>query len=98
MTIYLNKFGTILLSREAGREAFMALQTQLSGLPDQESIEVDFGGDISFSPSWGDEFLSPLIRQYGNRVFLINTRNNPSVKATLELLADINKTQFQIKS
>lgn len=98
MIIYLKKFGTLLFSREAGREAFTALQTQLVELKEIENLEIDFEGVVTFSSSWGDEFLTPLIRKYGNRVFLINTQNNPSVKATLELLADINKTQFQIKS
>lgn len=97
MTIYLKKFGTLLFSRETGREAFAALQAQIAELKEHENLEVDFEGVITFSPSWGDEFLTPLIKKYGDRVFLINTKDNPSVKATLELLADINKTQFQIK-
>lgn len=97
MTIYLRKFGTLLFSREAGREAFAALNTQLSELKNDDDLEVDFEGVITFSPSWGDEFLTPLIKKYGNRVFFINTKDNPSVKATLELLTDINKAYFQIK-
>lgn len=97
MTIYLKKFGTLLFSREAGREAFTALQTQVVDLLDTENLEIDFEGVITFSPSWGDEFLTPLIKKYGARVFLINTGDNLSVKATLELLTDINKAYFQIK-
>ena len=98
MTIYLKKFGTLLFSRESGREAFIAVQTQLADITDEEIIEIDFEGVVTFSSSWGDEFLTPLVKKYGNRIFLINTKNNPSTKVTLELLKDINKTPFQIKS
>ena len=89
MTIYLKKFGTTLISRQAGREAFAALQTQLTNIKKYENLELDFEGVITFSPSWGDEFLSPLFKQYGSKLKLVNTEN-PSVKATLELLEKIN--------
>ena len=88
MKIELKKFGTTLIARQNGREALAALQTQLAGLSEKENIELDFEGVITFSPSWGDEFLSPLIKQYGSRLILMNT-GNPSVKATLELLEEI---------
>ncbi len=88
MKIYLEKFGTLLISRQAGREAFAALQPQLSKISSDETLEIDFVGVITFSPSWGDEFLSPLAEKYGERLVLIHTANS-SVKATLELLDEI---------
>jgi len=94
MTIYLKKFGTTLISRQSGREAFAALQSQLINLKENENLELNFDGVITFSPSWGDEFLSPLLKQYGERLILINN-DNPSVKATLELLEQINNAKFQ---
>ena len=94
MKIELKKFGTTLISRQNGREAFAALQTQITNLGENENIELDFEDVITFSPSWGDEFLSPLIKQYGSRLILINTVN-PSVKATLELLEEINLKHFR---
>ena len=60
---------------------------------------VNFGAltsVVTFSPSWGDEFLSPLFRKYGARLILINT-SNPSVRATLELLEKINQKSFTVK-
>lgn len=96
MKIELIKFGTMLISRQNGREAFAALQTQLSSLDSEEDIIVDFEGVITFSPSWGDEFLSPLLREYGARLSLANT-SNPSVRVTLELLNTINQNSFSIK-
>lgn len=97
MKIILNKFGTTLISRQNGREAFAALQSQLTALGKEENLEIDFAGVITFSPSWGDEFLSPLVKQYGSRLNLTNT-GNPSVKATLELLEKINQAQFKVLS
>lgn len=90
MRIYLKKFGNILTSRQAGREAFSALQTQLKDLKDDENLEIDFEGVITFTPSWGDEFLSPLVKVYNIRLIFLNTKN-PSVKATLELLEKIRE-------
>ncbi|MDP2669044.1 MAG: DUF4325 domain-containing protein [bacterium] len=93
MKIELKKFGTTLISRQNGREAYAALQTQISVLAENENLELDFEGVITFSPSWGDEFLSPLVKKYGARLLLRNT-SNPSVKATLELLEKINQIPF----
>lgn len=93
MKIELKKFGTTLISRQNGREAFAAFQTQLNDLNDKDSLELDFEGVITFSPSWGDEFLSPLLKKYDSRLILLNTEN-PSVKATLELLEKINQKSF----
>lgn len=96
MKIYLKKFGTTLISRQNGREAFAALQSQLSALKESEKLELDFEGVITFSPSWGDEFLSPLLKQYGLGLVLINT-DNLSVKATLELLEEVNNITFIVR-
>ncbi len=96
MKIYLKKFGNILVSRQAGREAFAALQTQLKDLKDNDNLEIEFEGVVTFTPSWGDEFLSPLTRKYGARLILLNTEN-PSVKATLKLLEKIYKIEFTLQ-
>lgn len=93
ITIELVKFGTTLISRQNGREAFAALQPQIAALGESDTLVLDFDGVITFTPSWGDEFLSPLLKQYGKRLILTNT-TNPSVKATLELLENINQTSF----
>lgn len=97
MKLELKKFGTTLISRQNGREAFAAFQPHLSALNENENLELDFEGVITFSPSWGDEFLTPLIKKYESRIMLKNT-GNPSVKATLELLKKINQISFEIKS
>ena len=96
MNINLSKFGTTLTSREAGKEAFSAFKPSLKDISNSEILEVDLIGVITFSPSWGDEFLRPLIEQYNDRVFLKNTQN-PSVQATLAILERANNLKFQIR-
>lgn len=95
MNIELKKFGTTLISRQTGREAFSALQPFLADLKNDETIKVDFDGVFTFSPSWGDEFLTPLLNRYGDRLVLKNT-SNPSVMATLEILQTTIGKQFEI--
>ena len=96
MRIELKKFGTTLISRQSGKEAFSALQSSISDIATDEIIEINFEGVITFSPSWGDEFLTPLLNKFGDRVILFPT-NNPSVKITVKLLEDINKRNFKTK-
>lgn len=95
MIIELKKFGTTLISRQAGREAFSALQTLLKDVAASENIEIDFEGVLTFSPSWGDEFITPLLNIYGERLILKNTKN-PSVQATIEILQKITNKTFNV--
>lgn len=90
MIIQIQKFGTTLTSRQSGKEAYLALQQQLQDLQKDEHIELDFEGVVTFTPSWADEFITPLQKKYGDRVHLKNTEN-PSVKATLGLLQKIRE-------
>ena len=94
MKIELKKFGATLLSRQTGREAFLALQPFLKDVKENEIVEVDFDGVLTFAPSWGDEFLTPLLNTYGERLILKNT-SNLSVQATIEMLEKITGKNFQ---
>lgn len=94
MKLWLEKFGTTLVSRPAGKEALLAFQLILENIGAQENIEIDFGGVLTLTPGWGDEFLSPLLAKYGARLILANT-GNLSVKATLEMLEKINQKTFK---
>lgn len=95
MIIQLKKFGTTLVSRQMGKEAYAAFQPVLKSVKDKEKIEIDFEGVNTFTPSWGDEFLTPFQEKFGDRLILKNTENL-SVKATLELLEEIGKKKFII--
>ncbi len=94
MKIELKKFGTTLTSRQAGKEAFAAFQPTLQDIPESEKMDVDFSGVITFTPSWGDEFLVPLLEKFNDRVRLLNTSDNLSVTATLQTLEKMHQRQF----
>ena len=96
MIISIKKFGTTLISRQAGNEALKAFQSILRDIKPDEVIEIDFSGVLTFSPSWGDEFLSPLMDQLGDRLVLVES-DNLSVQATLKLLEEIKKRSFIIR-
>lgn len=86
MRLELGKFGNILTSRPAGKESYLVAQAySLSKTKGEEKIEVDFSGVEVLTPSWADEFLTPLISNYPGQVVLLPT-NNASVKATLDIL------------
>lgn len=83
MKIELKKFGKVLTSRPAGKEAFAAIRPTLDLNADK--IEIDFSDILSLSPSWADEFFRALEELYGDRVTYLPS-DNPSVKATLAIL------------
>lgn len=85
MIIQLKKFGTTLVSRPSGKEAWLAFQPVLNQISSNEEIIVDFDGVFVLTPSWADEFLTPLHGEFKERVKLQNI-DNPSVKATLAIL------------
>ncbi|MCK9445326.1 STAS-like domain-containing protein [bacterium] len=93
MKIEIKKFGDVLISRQSGKEALAAFEPSLKNILENEEVLIDFDGAITFSPSWGDEFLTPLAERYGNRFKLMNT-NNPSVIATIEILEETNNFKF----
>lgn len=87
MKIEIKKFGDKLVSRPAGREAFLALESyQLKNLPADESIEINFEGVKALAPSWADEVVTKIAAKFKN-VKLLNTKNI-TVQATLETLRE----------
>ena len=86
MVIELKKFGTTLVSRPSGKEAWLAFQPSLNNISDDEEMIVDFADIVVLTPSWADEFLTPLRNSF-TKVNLINT-DNASIKATLITLSE----------
>ena len=82
MIIELKKFGDILTSREAGKEALLAFSPTLKSLNENERITLDFQGVSVLTPSWADEFMRPILEKYGKKVLVIND-TNPSVAYAL---------------
>ena len=85
MIIQLKKFGITLVSRPSGKEAWLAFQPVLNQVSPNEEVVVDFDGVVVLTPSWADEFLTPLREKFKKRVKLHNI-DNPSVKASLAIL------------
>ena len=81
-TIYLKKFGNVLVSRPAGLEAFKAIRPTLNM---HEPIQIDFGDVLAVTPSWFDEFLTNLAEYAQGDVVLLPT-NNASVLVALPVL------------
>lgn len=96
MKLQLEKFGKTLISRELGREAFLAFQSTLRNLPENEELEIDFSEELTLSPSWADEFLSPLLNQLGDRLVILPS-DNLSVRATLRILEEANQRPYKIR-
>ena len=89
MVININNFGDILMSRPAGREAFlMAKAYVFSKIKENDEIILDFDGIKVLAPSWADEFIYGIKSEYSNNVQYINTEN-PSVKASLKTILEI---------
>ena len=97
MIIFLKKFGTTLNSRQFGRESLIAFKPSLESVGKSEEVIVDFEGVITFTPSWGDEFLGFLFNEFGTRLILKNTEN-PSVQASLKLLEKVYKKKFRAQN
>ena len=86
MIVDINNFGDILLSRPAGREAFlMAKAYVFKELKNNDDIILDFDKIKVLTPSWADEFISGIKAEYANTMQYLNTEN-PSVKASLKTI------------
>ncbi|GBU26703.1 hypothetical protein R84B8_00213 [Treponema sp. R8-4-B8] len=84
MEIRVSNLGDILMSRPAGREAFLKAKAYVfKEIKTGEIILLDFDNVKVLAPSWADEFISGIQKDYGNEVQCINTEN-PSVKASLK--------------
>lgn len=85
MKIELKKFGTVLTSRPAGKEAYLSARAYMLPKDKIEKVEIDFSGVQVLSPSWADEFITPIKNELGDNLVLLPS-DNSSVKASLEIL------------
>ena len=87
MRIEIKKFGHLLVSRPAGREAFLVMKSYMKPVSKTEPIELDFTGVQVMTPSWLDEVLQGLQAEYGDRVRCLPSDNATvieSIKAIQE--------------
>ena len=88
MVIPVVNFGEVLMSRPAGKEAFlMAKAYVFKEIEKTDTIILDFNGIKVLAPSWADEFISGLKSEYPNDIQYANTEN-PSVKASLKTILE----------
>lgn len=85
MRLELSKFGTLLISRPSGREAYLAAKAY-SFTNQMETIEFDFSGVKVLTPSWISEFISLLKKDYPKVRISFTKTDNPTVASSLEIL------------
>ncbi len=87
MKIELKKFGDLLVSRPAGREAFLTIKSYFKPSSPSENIELDFTGVKVMTPSWLGEVLDGLKEEFGERVRCLPSEN-PTVVESLKALEE----------
>ena len=87
MMIKVCNFGEVLMSRPAGREAFLFAKAYVLKEFSNEEIILDFDGVKVLAPSWADEFILGIKKEYTECIQYINT-DNPSVKASLKTVLE----------
>ena len=87
MTLTIGKFGEVLMSRPAGKDAFLLAKAYiLNNMQKDDEIILDFNDVKVLTPSWADEFISGIKSTYPNKLSVVNT-SNESVKASLDILS-----------
>jgi len=83
MKFEMKKFGLILNSRPAGREAVMRLKQIANGTQDNEFV-FDFSGVEVLTPSFADEFFTGVKNEYkGKRITIENYAKNSVIDDVL---------------
>lgn len=80
MKIEMKKFGSLLISRPAGREAFLAASAYIFPKDEKEPIILDFEGVKVLAPSWADEFVGGLHKNYKNTLKILPTKNQTVIE------------------
>jgi hypothetical protein len=86
MKIELKKFGDLLISRPAGREAALAALAYLTKDKNITKIEVDFDGVLALAPSFIHEFVNVLSESLPHVTFEYLPSQNTSVNESLKFL------------
>jgi hypothetical protein len=85
MKVEIKKFGEILTSRPAGREAGLAIKAYFKP-KSKERLELDFRGVLAVGPSWLDEVLTVLRKEYGKARVICLPSENASVIESLRII------------
>lgn len=87
MIIEIKKFGKILNSRPAGREAVLRAKQIINGYASFEEIVIDMSGLDVLTPSFADEFYTGVKNLYPkSNIKVTGYEDNVVVKETLTSL------------
>jgi hypothetical protein len=88
MVVKIRNFGDVLMSRPAGREAFLLSRAYVfREKKPEEDIVLDFSGIKVMTPSWLDEFVQGIKSEYHCGLSYQHTEN-PTVTRTLNTIGD----------
>jgi hypothetical protein len=86
MIIEVKKFGDILTSRPAGREAALICLAYFKGVNTATDLSLDFEGVEVMTPSWLSEFIQTL-QEKGIPKPQFLPSENPTVNSSIEFIA-----------
>ena len=81
MIIDIAKFGDILISRPAGREAALIIMSSFRPANDFEPIELDFSKVKVVTSPWLNEVLTSLRDTYGERGRCLRSTNSTLIES-----------------
>jgi len=88
MVVKMSHFGDVLMSRPAGREAFLlSCAYVFREKKPEEDIVLDFGGIMVMTPPWLDEFVHGIKLEYRCGLSYQHTEN-PTVTGSLKAIGD----------
>lgn len=86
MTIQMVKFGALLNSRPAGREAALRIVQIVNGSASEKNIILDFTNVEILTPSFADELLHLLWDKYGVEKVKIENTMTQTVADSIEAI------------
>jgi hypothetical protein len=84
LNLKIKKFGDILTSRPAGREAALNCLAYDQDIKKSRSVTLDFEGIVAMTPSWLGEFAQTLQENEIKITFLPS--ENPTVISSIEFI------------
>ena len=87
MVLEIKKFGEVLSSRSAGREAALVTLSYFTKNKKDQNLEIDFTDVLVMTPSWLSEFVQTLQEKSFLQIKFLKS-NNPSVVSSIEVIQD----------
>jgi hypothetical protein len=85
MNFKVSKYGSILTSRPAGREAALSALAYEPQLKNTTLLYIDFEGVAVMTPSWLSEFVQTLKEKGINKIIFIPSQN-PTVISSIQFI------------